>query len=177
MLSALYLSGSPDEGPNAAVGTILAKVIKTLLGKRYPSSLMHKLAFSAYSASVPQSETDLDWLSKDSANVQAYIADPLCGFKFTTQGYIDLAEGLREVYHESEWPVYNPDLPIRFESGVNDPSYKPHGLERSVQRLKDIGFQNVSFAYIPECRHEIYNDIRKKELTKSLVSWLNQAMK
>lgn len=176
-LSALYLSGSPDEGPNAAVGTILAKVIKILLGKRYPSSLMHKLAFSAYSASVPQSETDLDWLSKNPDNVQAYINDPLCGFKFTAQGYIDLAEGFHEVYHEAEWPVYNADLPIRFESGTDDPCYKPNGLERSVQRLKDIGYRNVSFAYIPECRHEIYNDIRKKELTKLLVSWLNQVMK
>jgi alpha-beta hydrolase superfamily lysophospholipase len=176
-LSALYLSGSPDEGPNAAVGTILAKVIKTVLGKRYPSTLMHKLAFSAYAASVPQSETDLDWLSKNPDNVQAYLNDPLCGFKFTAQGYIDLAEGFREVYHEDEWPIYNPDLPIRFESGQDDPCHRPNGLERSVKRLKDIGYRNVSFAYIPECRHEIYNDIRKKELTKLLIAWLNQVMK
>lgn len=175
-LSALYLSGSPDEAPNAAVGTILAKVIKTLLGKRYPSTLMHKLAFSAYAASVPQSETDLDWLSKNPENVQTYINDPLCGFKFTAQGYIDLAEGFREVYHEDEWPVYNPDLPIRFESGEFDPCHKPNGLERSVKRLKDAGYRNVSYAYIPECRHEIFNDIRKKELTKLLITWLNQVM-
>jgi alpha-beta hydrolase superfamily lysophospholipase len=176
-LSALYLSGSPDEGSNAAVGAILAKIIATLFGKRYPSMLMHKLAFDAYSASVAQSETDLDWISKDSANVQAYIADPLCGFRFTAQGYIDLAEGLREVYHEDEWPVHNPNLPIRFESGTEDPCHRPNGLERSVKRLKDVGYTNVSFAYIPECRHEIFNDIRKKELTKLLVAWLNHSMK
>lgn len=176
-LSALYLSGSPDEGPNAAIGTILAKIIATVFGKRYSSTLMHKLAFDPYAASVPQSETDLDWLSKNPQNVQSYIADPLCGFKFTAQGYIDLAEGLREVYHEDDWPVINPALPIRFESGEFDPCFKPNGLERSVKRLKDLGYTNVSHAYIPECRHEIYNDIHKKELTKLLIAWLNQVMK
>ncbi len=176
-LSAVYLSGSPDESPMANVGYQLAKMIRLLFGRKHPSPLMTKLSFGAFNKQIENPRTSMDWLSVNPDNVDAYIKDPLCGFDFTAQAFIDMLEGMADVYRGSDWNCNNPELPIRFESGAMDPCFEPGGLKRAVERLESIGYRNVSYRLIEGCRHEIYNDIKRDELISALSTWLDECLK
>ena len=110
-------------------------------------------------------------------NVDAYIKDPLCGFDFTAQAFIDMLEGMADVYRGTDWNCNDPELPIRFESGAMDPCFEPGGLKRAVERLESIGYRNVSYRLIEGCRHEIYNDIKRDELIIEFGTWLDECLK
>ena len=51
-LTAVYLSGSPDESPMATVGYQFAKMICLILGRKHPSPLLTKLSFGAFNKQI-----------------------------------------------------------------------------------------------------------------------------
>lgn len=174
-LSGLFLSGSPDESPMASAGLTLAKIIRSLKGKKHPSPFMTKLSFGSFNKAISNPNTSMDWLSINEDNVKKYIEDDLCGFDFTTQGYVDMLEGIHEVYHDT-WSVSNPELPIQFMSGEQDPCFLPNGLERAANRLEEIGYKNVSYTLIEGCRHEIFNENKQDEVIEVFIKWLNNVV-
>lgn len=175
-LAGLYLSGSPDESPMASMGLILAKAIRALNGKKHASPFMTKLSFGSFNKSVKNPKTSNDWLSVDEENVRKYNEDDLCGYDFTTQAYVDMLGGINEVYHGDDWNVTNPNLPIHFVSGEFDPCFLPNGLERAAHRLGEIGYNNVDYRLVKDCRHEIFNDIKQNEVIEDFVKWLNNVV-
>lgn len=176
-IQAVYLSGSADQSPLAVVGMSLARLMALTLGKKHPSPFMTKLSFGTFNKAVPNPKTSMDWLSVDEENVRKYISDPLCGFDFTTQGYIDLLEGMQEVYKIEAWTVLDPALAIHFVSGKMDPAYQPGGLEKAVSVLNQQGYLNVTFEYRPDARHEVFNDLGKEVLIKEMTDWMDQVFK
>jgi alpha-beta hydrolase superfamily lysophospholipase len=60
------------------------------LGPRGKSPLVQSLLFGEPNKSFKPVRTPFDWLSRDAAEVDKYISDPLCGFEVTTQLAIDL---------------------------------------------------------------------------------------
>ncbi len=175
-LHALYLSGSPDLSPIASIGKTIAKTVRAVKGKRHPSPLLTKLSFGSFNKNIPDPKTPFDWVSTDKDNIAAYNADPNCGFDCTTEFFVQMLNGFDDVY-VSPWTSVNPALPIRFESGTQDPCHQPKGIEWAVKNLKDKGYQNISYDYVEGCRHEIYNDILREELMDSFVDWCDKTLK
>lgn len=70
-----------------AAGKILAGVQKLFFGSEHVSHFIDKCAFGAYNKKIKNPRTDKDWLSRNEENVDRYIADPLCGFTFTVNGF------------------------------------------------------------------------------------------
>ena len=174
-LTGLFLSGSPDESPMLDAGLMLAKIIRFIKGKKYPSPLMTKLSFGSFNNAISNPKTSMDWLSVNEENVKSYIEDDLCGFDFTTQANIDLIKGIHEVYRD-KWNVLNPNLPIQFMSGEDDPCLLPNGLEKAVTRLNELGYKNVSYSLIEGCRHEIFNENKKDEVIELFIKWVNNVV-
>ncbi|MCQ2242580.1 alpha/beta hydrolase, partial [Treponema sp.] len=65
----------------------LTKVLKLFQGDEHPSNLLNVAAFGSYCKKIDNAKTVFDWLSHDDAVVNAYIADPDCGFTFTINGF------------------------------------------------------------------------------------------
>ena len=57
--------------------------------------MLDNIATGGFNKVITDPRTPLDWLSYETSNVDAYIADPLCGFSFTNQGYLDLFKGMK----------------------------------------------------------------------------------
>jgi len=175
-IKAIYLSGSLALNPLASTGSFLAKVIALFKGKKYHSPLLGFMTYRIFNTLIKNPRTLMDGLSVDTKNVDVYIADELCGFHLTAQGFADMMGGMIETYESKGWIVHDKDVPIRFVSGREDPFFLPGGLEKASKCLKDIGYQNVSFDYIDGVRHEIFNDVKKGELADDLVAWLGKIL-
>ncbi len=91
-----------------------------LRGRRHPSGLMDQLTFGQYGAAFKPNRTKFDWLSRDEAEVDKYIADERCGNVFTSGFFADLLGGLGTINSDSAIRVPK-DLPIHLFPGAQDP--------------------------------------------------------
>jgi hypothetical protein len=61
-----------------------------LKGSDVPSLILPKATFVAWGRAIKGHRTPFDWLSHDPAQVDAYIADPLCGFDASVSMWRDI---------------------------------------------------------------------------------------
>ena len=137
-------------------------------GAAKPSKLMAKMT----SNSDPTYKTPFDWLTRDDAEVQKYIADPLCGFPFTAAGYRDMFSGLARLYPQKLGGM-KADIPVYLFSGDKDPvGGMGAGVEKVGQEIKAAGVKDVTVKLYPEGRHEMFNEFNREEVWKDLIAWV-----
>ena len=175
-LAGLVLSGSSGKPPAiATVGRALARAERLRLGRRGKSGLLNAMMFGDFNKPFRPARTPLDWLSRDGAEVDAYLADPLCGFPFTTQLAVDLLDGLAFVSSPKSLATVRKDLPIYVMSGERDPVGA--NIQSLIADLKAAGFVRMASRIYPEARHEIFNEKNREAVTRDLVTWLRQSVR
>lgn len=181
------LCAHPDSGISAAIlcGTgwqpafalpALIKVVEAVCdqaGETQPSPALQKLVFGSYNKKVEHPRTNCDWLTRDAQAVDAYIADPLCGFIPSAGLFRDLLTGVRYVEKPENLEGMRKYLPVFFIAGGDDPvgSYGK-GVRRAAQEFKKAGMADVSIHIYPLCRHEILNEINREEVYDHIARWL-----
>lgn len=175
-IDALVLSGTAgDPGPLGAVGLRLALAERRLRGGRHRSTLLDTLTFGGYNKAFRPTRTDVDWLSRDEAEVDAYVADPACGSVFTSGFYVDLLGAMREINDAKAIARMPQDLPIYLVAGDADPvGDSGKGVERLAQVMRHVGQADVTVRLYEGARHEIFNEINRDEVTADLLAWLEE---
>ena len=117
--------------------------------------------------------TNFDWLTRDTAIVDKYIADPYCGFLFTIQGMHDLVD-LNVAANTDEWYAGIPaDAKILLTSGEMDPvGDYGKGIQTIYKQLLATGHTQVTLKLYPDCRHEILNELNKDEVMADILAWI-----
>ncbi len=122
------------------------------------------------------SRTPFDWLSSDEAEVDAYIADPLCGFSLTPDSMISLLSQGTRLADPGALARIRKGLPLYILAGARDPLVADIGnLDRLIDRYRAAGLHPALASY-PQGRHEILNEINRTEVVQGLLDWLNQAI-
>ena len=171
-IDGLIVSGSPGQNPYAGVGLALNRLLTLFKGERYVSKLFISMATGGFSKAFPDPNTANAWLSVNPENVRAYDADPLCGFPFTLNGYKALLTLMQEAYDAT--PAGHPDMPVHFVSGEFDPcAPDKKGFDAAVQRMKEVGYRNVTGKMYPGMRHEILNETDRSVVYNDLLNVLN----
>ena len=101
----------------AVFGRCLTKALAAVKGWRYRSVFVNKMAFGSYNKGFIPARTDFDWLSRDEATVDAYIAEPRCQFVFTLNGYHEMFKGLAFIAKKSNLRKMPKKLPVLFIPG------------------------------------------------------------
>lgn len=172
-IDGLVVCGSPGQNPAAGAGLALNKIMTVLKGERHISPLFVKMTTGSFNKGNPKSGSPNAWLSTNGDNVRRYDADPLCGFPFTLNGYKALLELMRDAYMPA--PAGNPDLPVHFVSGENDPcAPDKKGFDAAVQRLRDDGYRRVTAKMYPGMRHEILNHAERQVVVDDLLGLFDQ---
>jgi alpha-beta hydrolase superfamily lysophospholipase len=147
LIDALVLSGTAGPGPRKPGG---------------PNS------------AFPNPRTDYDWLSRDAAEVDKYIADPFCGIRFrreSAQSFAALRE--REPTPEALAQV-KPGLPVYVFVGDADP------INDNLARLTPLtdayraAGLDVTLKVYPGGRHEMLNETNRNAVVADLLAWLDQ---
>ncbi len=133
--------------------------------------------FSPFNAPFEPSRTDFDWLSRDEAEVDAYIDDPLCGFDLEESSNISMvtaAAALAELDHVSH---IRKDLPILLMAGDADPiNNRLEFLTVLEGRYRDAGISDIQTQYYAEGRHEMLNETNRDEVTHNLIGWMKSKL-
>jgi alpha-beta hydrolase superfamily lysophospholipase len=174
----LLLSGTSYDPPGLVK---LLRVVASLeglrLGKTGKSALLRKLTFEAFNKTIADPRTTCDWLSRDKAEVDKYIADPFCGFACTNQLWWDLSGGLLEIGSVANIAKMPKDLPIYVLAGEHDPiNNKLSGIKRLRKALEKAGMKSVTVRVYQEARHELFNETNREEVTHDLVEWLDRQL-
>lgn len=174
-LDGLVLSGTAgDPGALGKVGLALASAQARLRGRRHPSGLMDQLTFGQYGAAFKPNRTKFDWLSRDEAEVDKYVADERCGNVFTSGFFVDLLGGLAAINADSEVARVPKELPIHLIAGSLDPvGAKGKGVQQVADQYRRLGVQDVSVKLWPEARHEVLNETNRDEVMDEVVGWLD----
>jgi alpha-beta hydrolase superfamily lysophospholipase len=171
-LAGVALSGSNGKPPAiATLGRLIAREERLRLGKRGKSNLIFQLWFGEFNKPFKPARTDFDWLSRDERQVDAFVADPLCGFPFTTQLAIDVLDALPYVTSRKSLAAIRKDLPITVFSGERDPVGA--NIKGLIQDLKATGFTELTTRIYPGARHETLNETNRDEVTRDLIAWLD----
>jgi alpha-beta hydrolase superfamily lysophospholipase len=111
--------------------------------------------------------TPYDWLSRDDAEVDRYVADPLCGFE-VMQGRRPTADDPKR---GEDRPV-RAGLPILVMNGGDDPVGGEEGARLLGEHYRGQGLTDVTVRVYDGARHELLNETNRDEVLADLIGWL-----
>lgn len=160
--------------PVLAAGKAACALVCRAKGERAPSPLLQAMAFGTYNRKVEYPRTPYDWLSRDNSVVNAYKADPLCGFTPTAGLMRDMMEGIAYIQREENLAKMGKALPVLFIAGGDDPvgSYGA-GVRTAAEAFRKAGMERVDVRIYPLCRHELLNEINREEIMDDVSRWID----
>ncbi len=176
-LDALILSGSTwPSRMLVRFGRLLARLEAWRLGSQGESALLDKLGFGDFNKKFEPARTELDWLSRDPAEVDLYVADPLCGGPYTTGLWLDLLGGLLEISTDASLRRIPSDLPVLITGGADDPVGGESGMLKLAAHYKSAGHAMVGETIYADGRHEMLNETNRDEFTSDLLGWISSTL-
>ncbi|WP_111720967.1 alpha/beta fold hydrolase [Homoserinimonas sp. OAct 916] len=116
--------------------------------------------------------TGFEWLSRDPAVADAFLADPLC-FRADVLKLFGLADGLR-LYGRPAKDLGR-DLPLLILNGSDDSVANVKSVEKLAAAYRErSGLTDVELKIYPDARHEVFNETNKEEVIADLVAWLTE---
>ena len=175
-LSGAILMGTGWQPRAAALaGRALCHLLAAFKGWHYRSKLVDGMAFGSYNRSFAPARTSKDWLNRDGREVDRYLADERCSFRFTLNGYDSLFTGLARLCDKRLLAQAPKDLPLLFLSGVDDPvGSRGKGVERAAQSLRDAGVRHIAVKLYPAARHELLLELNRQEVFADIQAFMEQ---
>lgn len=172
-LSALVLSGSTWPSRSLSLfGNILSRLVCFFRDERSESGLLDNLGFGSHNKRFKPARTEYDWLSRDEAEVDKYIADPLCGGPFTAGLWRDLTSLLLRLGSDEGINRVPSDLPILITGGSDDPVGGEDGMGNLALHLAQTSHSRIKVKIYPSGRHEMLNETNRDEVTDDWLTWI-----
>jgi alpha-beta hydrolase superfamily lysophospholipase len=175
-INGCILSGTRGPGGfKVAAGVPFMTLLAAFRGQRKGSPLARSIADGPYNKPFQPNRTPFDWLSRDEAEVDKYVDDPLCGFLCSSGFYRDLAKALRLIHRKDKMAKVQQQLPLYVFSGSADPvgemGASPTALVNVYRRL---GSKDLEFVLYPGARHETLNETNREEVMGNVLAWIQK---
>lgn len=171
----VVLSGYPNPQAVGGVGAALSAIIRVFKGGDGYSKMLTGMVIGPFSKAVKDAETPLDWLSYNKENVKNYDKDPLSGEEFTIGSYNALFHLVGDINKAGLYKNVKQELPIYMISGEDDPcTGGEKGRNDSLKVLQKAGFKNIEVKTLPNMRHEILNELDKKEVYNLILEFIEK---
>lgn len=176
-----HLAGAAIWNANFSAGA-LGRVAQAVLawerfrlGSDAPSRILPKLTFQAWGKKVPNHRTLFDWLSRDPAEVDKYIADPLCGWDASVSLWRDLFGFVFSGADNRNFANIDRDLPFLLVGGEHDPGTDGgKAVTDLAERMTAMGFSDLVSKVYAQTRHESLNTINRDLITLDFLDWADR---
>lgn len=159
----LFVCGSPSYNPASVIAKWVCGLMCACGAGHYRPLLIQTLAFDSFNKPFVKDGYSSAWVCSDKNVLEAYHNDPYCTFIFTANGFYNLFSLMQDCYSDKGWVCKNPNLPVHFLSGKDDPC-----------RISDKAFnkavEKMSRHYDTDCRlfegmrHEVLNETDKSSV-------------
>lgn len=137
-----------------------------------PSADGSPVELTAFNAAF-ENRTGYEWLTRDEAEVDLYVADPRSGFDLADDTIPRLFGSAPRLSDPNALGKIDSALPILIVSGQDDPiSGNGQLVEILAKRYQGAGIDDVTIRLYPGVRHEIFNEINRDEITAFVIDWL-----
>lgn len=158
-----------------AVDAVVLSGTAALDGLEPALDLDSEIDLSGFNAPFEPARTDYDWLTRDEAVVDAYVADTLCGFGIDQASGKDMFVQARAIADPERVARIAPSLPILIAVGEHDPVNGGLVLANLlVDHLRAGGLTDVTLKVYPGGRHEILNETNRDEVRRDLIGWITE---
>lgn len=135
------------------------------------------LDLASFNASFVPARTDYDWLSRDEAQVDAYVADPCCGAGLDQAAVKAMFAAARPLAEPARMAAVRRDLPLYVAVGDADPVNAKLALVHPLlARYRVAGLTDVTLHAYPGARHEVFNETNQSEVVADLLGWLDRVI-
>ena len=174
----LILSGTGHQSKALLFGgCLMADTLCRVKGAGAWGDTLNKVAFGSYCDRIENPRTPCDWLSRDEAVVDRYMADENCGFVCKNGLYRDMMHGIRFIMDPKNLERMDRTKPVYFMSGKEDPvGDYGEGVEHAYKAFCDAGCTDVKMKLYPGGRHEMLNEINRDEVYRDILTWINSKL-
>lgn len=173
----LIICGSPSDNSAKGLAKFIALTEGKMKGMRHKSKRLEALSFGGYVAKFKDEESNFAWLCTDPEVVKAYEESDYCGFTFTDDAYIVLFDLMKKAYDVRKWHMTNPDMPVLFISGRDDPCMvNIRQFASAVRAMRSAGYHDVRGKVYNNMRHEILNEKDKLTVYKDLCTYIEKKL-
>ena len=164
-----------ETGALALVYGLILKTQRIFKGSDVPSGIAAKLTFETWNKEFAPNRTPSDWLSRDEAEVDKYVADPLCGFDVSIGLWLDLLGAIYYGADDANLARLPRDMPVHLLAGDKDPcTEKGQSVRNLADRMQRIGLSDVKLTVLSDTRHESLNETNREETTRDFIAWLDK---
>ena len=144
---------------------VLARLEVWRIGVHGKSDLLNKLGFGAFNNAFESARTEFDWLSRDENEVDAYVAEPLCGGLYSCGLWLHLMGRLMKIGSDKALHPVPADLPLLLTGGADDPVGGDRGITNLAMHDAQTGYGRLSVKIYAGGRHEMFNETNRDEFT------------
>lgn len=177
-LDGVILTGTPCYSRLAPFADLLTAELEKKLSPEYRSEIIRDWSEKFLNRNfedIPHS-----WICSNPEVVMAFNNDSLCNFTYTLSGYQALIGLMKRAYSLEK--TTNPDLPVHFISGKDDPCMlSEEKFFEAVKSLENAGYKNITHKLYLGMRHEVLNETDKiqvwEDIAEKLISWTGKKYK
>lgn len=165
-INKIILCGPPTENTLAGLGISIAK--RSNQKKR--NYFLNKLTFGTYNKG---NSLKNEWVCSNIDEVKKYNEDELCGYVFTTNGFINLFKLMQGAFDKKDWQVKNSVLDIFLMAGKDDPVIQNEKkFYELADFLKSVGYTNLKTKLYDNKRHELLNEIGNDKIYQDVLDFI-----
>ena len=129
-------------------------------------------------AAFEPARTPFDWLSRDNAEVDAFINDPLCFPSLKADSMQSFLDAFPRLADPREIREVREDLPVYIFSGGDDPvGQRLEGVRVLIDRYRSAGLTSIAQDFYSGGRHEMLHETNRRDVITNLLVWISGILK
>ena len=171
-LAALILCGSPSRNPMAPFGRFFIKNFFMGDEGRQRPAILQTFASDKFNRRF-KDEGYQAWTCSDPEVRRVFAEDPECNFRLTADWGLTLLDMLELTYSIKGVNISNPDIPVLFLSGEDDPCLVDMArFSEAVESMRELGYNDVRALTYPGMRHEILLEKQKELVWEDILHFI-----
>lgn len=174
----VLLSGTGQEPlSKIRMGRMLTSALVRAGRGKQRNALVLSMSLGVYNKPFKPNRTSVDWISRDTAVQDAYLADRFCRCSPANGMFDDMLGGLLVIGQQKNLAVMDKSIPVFFLSGDHDPvGQMGKGVVKVYDMFKAAGCTDVTMKLYKDGRHEMLNELNHEQVQKDILEWLEKKL-